>query len=60
MHHQIKNEIYFLYSKEQNNKKVWTEDIKVISKSRLGKHICSINKTDMNAIKKRLKYFLDI
>ena len=48
------------YTKLAFDSCVQTEDIKVISKSRLGKHICSIDKTDMNAIKKRLKYSLDI
>ena len=44
-------------------KEPWTvqcEDIRCVSKARMGKYICSIDTTDLNEIKKRLKKALQI
>ena len=39
---------------------VQCEDIRCVSKARMGKYICSIDNTDLNEIKKRLKKALQI
>ena len=39
---------------------VQCEDIRCVSKSRMGKYICAIDKVDMDEIKKRLKRTLQI
>jgi mRNA interferase MazF len=56
---------YVLYKKDypalDYDSCVQCEDIKVISKARLGKHICSVKKDpDMKSIRKRLKSALQI
>ena len=48
------------YKKLKFNSCVQCEDIKVISKARLGTLICKVEKNDMKQIKKRLKFILEI
>lgn len=48
------------YTKLNFDSAVQCEDMKVISKSRLGDFICKVDSTDMSQIKKRLKYILSI
>lgn len=48
------------YSKLNYDSAVQCEDIRSVSKSRMGKYICNIDTTDMDEIKKRLRSALQI
>ena len=48
------------YPKLDYDSAVQCEDIRCVSKARMGKYICSIDTTDLNEIKKRLKKALQI
>lgn len=48
------------YNKLNYDSAIQCEDIRCVSKARLGKYICSIDQDDLNEIKKRLKKALQI
>lgn len=48
------------YKKLEHNSAIQCEDVRVVSKSRLGSLICFIDKPDMSKISKRLKYTFQI
>ena len=62
---QLKYEWHYVLKKSKYNNlnydsAVQCEDIRCVSKARMGKYICSIDTTDLNEIKKRLKKALQI
>ena len=62
---ELKYEWHYVLKKSKYNNlnydsAVQCEDIRCVSKARMGKYICSIDTTDLNEIKKRLKKALQI
>jgi mRNA interferase MazF len=62
---ELKYEWHYVLKKSKYNQlnydsAVQCEDIRSVSKARMGKYICSIDTTDLDEIKKRLKKALQV